>query len=196
MSKPDYDTHFPDKIGSYQQDKCIKAINYCITRECAVDIGAHVGHWAHTLKKYFKDVHCFEPVPDNYVCLVKNVPGCNYYPVALLDKPGRFNLHLDSGTNSGSWTAFPEAEKPAKTITVKTRTLDSFGLKPDFIKMDIQNCELFVLKGAIQTITENKPVLCIESMTNQFRKEIHDFLKNIDYCKIDGAGKEEIFIKK
>ena len=192
-NKPLYDTHFPTKLGSYQQDKCVKAINYCIKKQCAIDIGAHVGHWAHNLKQEFKSVHCFEPIPDNYACLVNNVPGCSYYPIALLDKPGRFNLYLESNSNSGSWTAFPEQENHTRILTVKTRTLDSFNLAPDFIKMDVQNCELFVLQGAVNTLRVNKPVLCIESMTNRFRRDIHAFLKDLGYCRVDGLGKEEIF---
>lgn len=191
---PAYDKHFPEILGSYQKDKFLKALNFCIKRNCAIDIGAHVGHWAFNLKQYFKTVHCFEPVPDNYKLLLQNVPGLNYYPVALLDKPGEFQLHLECGKNSGSWTAFPGKEKAVTVINVKVKTLDSFGLKPDFIKMDVQNCELFILKGGIKTLSKHKPVLCLESNGNKFGKEIHTFLKSLSYQSVDKIGKEEIFV--
>lgn len=191
---PIYDRHFPEILGSYQKDKFLRALSFCIKKKSAIDIGAHVGHWAYNLKQYFNQVHCFEPVPDNYKLLVKNVPGLNYYPLALLDVPGKLTLHLESNKNSGSWTAFPKTKTNQRMIEVKVKTLDSFNLSPDFIKMDVQNCEIFILRGSENTLTTHKPVLCLESFENKFKKEIHVFLKNLSYYVADRIGKEEIFV--
>lgn len=193
--KPIYDQHFPIDLGSYQKDKFERAMKWVTDFGVALDIGAHVGHWAHNLKGKFKEVHCFEPTPDNYECLVRNVPGVNYYPVALNEIPGRFMLYLESGSNSGSWTAFPKNQKQiVKNILVRVETLDSFNLKPDFIKMDVQDCELFILKGGVETLKRYKPVLCLESKYNRFNTDIHQLLDSINYRVADVYGKEEIFI--
>jgi len=192
---PEYDKHFTKVLGNYQKERFTKALGYCIRKNTAIDIGAHIGHWAHNMKQHFKNVHCFEPVPDNYVCLLANVPGINYYPVALLDKPGNFKLYLESQKNSGSWTAFPQNESTSVTsVNVKVKTLDSYNFQPDFIKMDVQDCELFILRGGENTLRKHKPVLCLESATNKFRKEIHDFLNKLSYNMVGVYGKEEIFV--
>lgn len=45
---------------------------------------------------------------------------------------------------------------------IRVRTLDSYNLKPDFIKIDVEGMELDVLVGAEKTIIESWPVLMVE----------------------------------
>jgi hypothetical protein len=68
------------------------------------------------------------------------------------------------------------------------------GIEPDFIKMDIQNHELFALKGGYQTLLKYKPVLCLESNLNIHKKEIHKFLFDLGYELKQTIGKEQIFV--
>jgi FkbM family methyltransferase len=46
--------------------------------------------------------------------------------------------------------------------TIEVRPLDDFGLKPDFIKIDVEGHEEAVLAGARKTITANLPIMMIE----------------------------------
>jgi FkbM family methyltransferase len=46
--------------------------------------------------------------------------------------------------------------------TIEVRPLDAFGLKPDFIKIDVEGHEEAVLAGAAETISANLPIMMIE----------------------------------
>lgn len=74
-------------------------------------------------------------------------------------------------------------------ITVHTRRLDSFNLKPKLIKIDVQGAELSVLKGAVRTIELNKPELFIEKPDNSNNeKELINFINNVLSYKIIRIG--------
>ena len=62
---------------------------------------------------------------------------------------------------------------------VKTFTLDSLNLRSDFIKLDVENHELEVLKGGKQHIKKNKPVILLEN--NKKIRKVSLFLKSINY---------------
>ena len=62
---------------------------------------------------------------------------------------------------------------------VKTFTLDSLNLKSDFIKLDVENHELEVLKGGKQHIKKNKPIILLEN--NKKIRKVSLFLKSINY---------------
>lgn len=194
MHLPPYDHHFPKVLGSYQQDKFQAAMKWVRNWGVALDVGAHVGHWSHNLKGRFKTVHSFEPVPDNYNCLILNVPGINYYPFGLGQAEETVDLFMESGSNTGSWTTTGSSKRADKHLQISIKTIDSLGLEPDFIKMDIQNHELFALRGAYNTLVKYKPVLCLESNNNIYKKQIHDLLHGIGYDLKQTIGKEQIFV--
>ena len=62
---------------------------------------------------------------------------------------------------------------------MKTITIDSLNLKSDFIKLDVENHELEVLKGGKQHLKKNKPVILLEN--NKKIREVSLFLKSINY---------------
>lgn len=71
-----------------------------------------------------------------------------------------------------------------KEITCTFQALDSFLLKPDFIKMDVQGHELAVLEGGEQMIRRNLPILLLESATD----EIANLLISWGYQEYFKAG--------
>jgi hypothetical protein len=64
---------------------------------------------------------------------------------------------------------------------VQLKTLDSFGIENvSFVKIDTEGHELEVLRGAVQTMSSNRPVAIIEVMDRN-RAEITSYFKNLDY---------------
>ena len=75
-----------------------------------------------------------------------------------------------------------------KEIEVQTRTLDSFNYKPDFIKIDAEGSEPFILKGGMKTILEYKPTIMIEEMKDY---DYSNILLPLGYEKIKPENKED-----
>lgn len=72
---------------------------------------------------------------------------------------------------------FQEKNLNIKKVKCKVGRLDDFQLNPYFIKIDVQGYELEVLKGSVDTLKANKPILLIESLN----AETMDFLRTLNY---------------
>ena len=70
---------------------------------------------------------------------------------------------------------------------VEFRTLDSFNLKPAVIKIDTDGFEFRILKGAEQTLKDNKPAIILELIDKTLAKkgdsknQLVDYLHSIGY---------------
>ena len=123
-----------------------------------VDGGAFIGD--HTIA-YLKavgpegKVYAFEPNPAAYSCLYHNCPDAVTFNGGLSDREhfAEYEFHSNAGAShvvhgEGSTHLF---------------TLDSLNLRRcDFVKLDVEGCELEALLGAQQTIERFRPVLWVE----------------------------------
>ena len=212
---PETDSHFIDYLKRnehYQEAQRNRAISFVENWRFAIDIGANIGLWSKDLSKYFDNLACFEPNTfcQDYLRNNINLDKSKIYPYALGEKEENKNLFIhpfNSGASSlinrtklGSKTdkerIYGEFPKDTKTINVVVKKLDSFDYnKIDFIKIDVQGFEMSVLKGAYNTLKNNRPVLCIEE-DNPKNSLIIPFLKDLNYELVDVIIKEHIFKKK
>ena len=191
---------FPREYQKQQRENSIKFVDSFNT---AIDIGACVGFWTRDLCKVFKRIICFEPYKNSSDCLIENLKEFdNYelYNVALSNQSGKGDLLVSKdGIGSNSLNDF--ALKNDYTIQVEKKRLDDYGFRNvDYIKIDVQFYELFVLEGAYQTLKDNNPLLCIECARRNkeelaYVKKINQFLTKLNYKIVGGVGKE-LFFKK
>ena len=191
---------FPREYQKQQRENSIKFVDSFNT---AIDIGACVGFWTRDLCRVFKRIICFEPYKNSSDCLIENLKEFNNYElynVALSDQIGKGDLLISKdGIGSNSLNDF--ALKNDYTIRVEKKRLDDYGFRNvDYIKIDVQFYELFVLKGAYQTLKDNNPLLCIECARRNkeelaYVKKINQFLTKLNYKIVGGVGKE-LFFKK
>ena len=101
---------------------------------------------------------------------------------------GLSSFHYDDAANwlkKRLWN-YKEQNLTIKEIPCHIKSMDSLNLKPAFIKIDVQGFELEVLKGAQETLEQFKPILLIESVTD----EIIALLKPFGYeCYSFNNGK-------
>ena len=155
---PSTDTHFNKSVFE------LNHIPYCLDntpkKRIAIDVGAHVGGWSKELSKHFDTVVSFEASDINYRCLEKNTEKCQNverHHSAVGDKPGKVNLHqgVDPG-NSGQ--NYVEEGSGIEMVCLD----DCVNGPVDFIKIDVEGYEPFVLDGAKRIIEKYHPSILIE----------------------------------
>lgn len=155
------------------------------------DIGANVGYFSKFLSSKTGEkgkVFSFEPIPTTFKDLEENVRLNQLSNVTLVNKAvtdhnGVITMYL-SHTHYMASTDANWAGKGQET-EVPAITLDTFfeekGFYPDFIKMDIEGGGIYALKGMVNCIAKNEPVLFLESHTSEEDLAIGFALQLVDY---------------
>ena len=146
---------------------------FCSKNKIFLDIGAHTGTYAISLSALSKSVAAFEPQRATYYALCGGVAAsglsdkivCHQCGLGAEEQVGTQVLKIVSNDGGGSSLAPGEHEKVLREETIEVRTLDSFHIRDvGFIKMDVENNELNVLRGALDTLREsNYPPILFES---------------------------------
>ena len=135
------------------------------------NVGAHTGAFTRfVMRNDAAACVAFEPQPDLANGLeALNYPGVTVSRYALMDKPGVGTLHipLDKKVSGLACLGTPERFRKWTTITVDTTTIDLFFNalgwdRLDFIKIDVEGAELFVLQGGKAVIEKYKPAVFAE----------------------------------
>lgn len=165
---PDHEVHVipylergPQFAGgaTYQFQKFAIAFPFIETFRHAVDVGAHCGLWTRVLSHCFSNVTAFEPLQVNRECFVMNVrsEGVRLHDCALGNHDGSATMEVPNECSGWSFVA------PQGSVHTPMRTLDSFefGIL-DFLKLDCEGYEYFVIEGGAQTIRKLKPAIIVE----------------------------------
>jgi FkbM family methyltransferase len=143
---------------------------YVVPGTIVLDIGAHIGTHTVTMSRAVGNkgvVIAFEPQKKIFRELYKNleINRCfNVKPVhgALGAEEKVAFMGTPEPNNEGGRSV--EDSGPEKVLM---RTLDSYNLSNvSFIKMDVENFEDEVLKGASNTLLKNRPILFLEIQGN------------------------------
>lgn len=161
-------------------------------KKCIWDVGAHIGSISVYLSSKFEKVIAFEPDPKNLKFLKKNAKkeGCENIKcveLALGSKNGKEIMHSEMLAGSGM-SSFSGKNKLKREFEVDCKKIDKVVEKidkPDVIKLDVEGAEADVLRGAKNTLEEEKIEWVIEmhtSKTNQREDLIRK--RNSSYKKI------------
>jgi len=171
-----------------------------------LDIGANIGHHTVAFSAMVGAkgrVVSFEPQTEIFRVLSANcvINGCqnvSTFQSCVGDKPGTVKLYpvvYEKKTNFGALGVDPASMNGSDTKGERARidTLDNLLSELehpltscDFIKIDVQSFELFVLKGAAETLKRLKPVLFLEIAPHWMSKfydykEVYEFLWALGY---------------
>lgn len=175
--------------ASFYENKIRKYFN--LKKGVFVDIGANIGKYTVILGKQLNkngEVIAIEPEPNIFKILKKNVKLNRLKKVTLLnlacsDSDGFLDFYLDA---EGAGMGHSLIKKWNKKISVQTRTLD--GLlkelkikKVDMIKMDVEEAEPMVLKGAIKILKKDHPKIIFEAWDSKHLKKVEKILSKFNY---------------
>ena len=139
------------------------------------DVGANVGDWTKEVleRKQNLEVHLFEPIPNNYTSLIKNISQAietkqvipNNYALGQEDCLKTFYFYKDRPRWSTAYRRF-QVEKQYKLenpqeIPVLVTTLDRYCntleiQRINFIKIDVEGGEMEVIQGAEEFLSKGK----------------------------------------
>jgi FkbM family methyltransferase len=189
---PDSECHLEqwakEENWRYQGEKLDAAMKYVRKWDVAIDVGAHCGLWSKELSKKFAMVVGFEPLAEHRECYERNVKGKYFlHPYALgnEEKSVRIKTNPES---TGCSKVHPEGD-----VEVQVKRLDDLYQGPcDFLKVDCEGYEEFVLRGALSLLLENKPAMIVEQKPNNGNFYGLHTVGAVSYLKTLGAKLREV----
>lgn len=175
---PAEDTHFKDQItvdpaygnkGVYQIHKWKACIPFIKEFRHALDIGAHVGLWTRVLAYHFDRVTAFEPHLEYWPLWEENMvehdrDKCVLHCVGLGFNKEMVVLDQDPVNSGKTYVVWGDSTgTPSYTVRLDDIELPN---NIDFMKIDCEGYEYFVIQGATQTIQQNKPFILVEQKPN------------------------------
>ena len=164
------------------------------------DIGANIGWYTINilLKRKGTSVYSFEPIESSYQYLKKNLTlnnlnSDNAYNIGFSDEDKKVEFYFDIKFAMASSMANLREDEDTVMVDCEVKKLDSFVStmlsleRLDFIKCDVEGAELFVFKGAMETIKKYKPIIFTEMLRkwsakfNYHPMEIVGLFKEIGY---------------
>ena len=183
-----------------------------------LDIGAHTGTYAISLADNCNQVFAFEPQKMTYYALcgsvtLSNIKNINCLNIGLgsSEQVGIKDLFIISNDGGGSTVINSndkynnndsnKQQRVLATEQIIIKTLDSLNIDNiGFIKMDVEDNELNVIKGSLDTLkNSNYPKILFESnktskTTNNSSNDLFNYLKDLHYNIIQISGFNNMFL--
>jgi FkbM family methyltransferase len=192
---PDDDTDAHGVILTDVETAVPRLLEHFPGRRCIIQAGGNVGVYPKALATLFGKVITAEPDRANIDCLWLNLadaPNVDSRMAAFGEDMGDCRVVEVHRGNCGAHRVEPGGG-------VVMLTIDSLGVDPDCIWLDIEGFELFALKGAEQTIRRCHPVICTEEKglgeAYGVRPEaIQIWLGELGYRRADRIGRDTVYV--
>lgn len=174
------------------------------------DIGANAGYFSKEIFEagFSGRVILFEPIPNLMSIAVKTLSSFINEKIfingALGEETGEIEMFLPNDSNLGWITAVGKKTQNQKSIKANVFDTSYFVnlFEPDFIKIDVEGYEVFVLRPFVKMITNDyNPIFLVElgwgvsnPNWNEFIKVVNSFyLKGYKFYYAKNPNKEIVF---
>lgn len=159
--------------GLYEKENLalLNRILHSMSHAVVLDVGANIGNHALSFSTEAKQVYAFEPLPEVFALLERNIAqngitNIRPFNFALSDENGESTLYMDRKGNIGA-SSFDRREGEVEEVTVTRRigdeVVESLDLdRLDFLKIDVEAHEVFVLRGLMKTLEKFRPYIVME----------------------------------
>jgi FkbM family methyltransferase len=183
-----------------ERNTMLSLIRLVGTNDVVYDVGGHIGYTALLFASLARQVHVFEPGPNNLPYLYANVgskPNVRVVASAVGAEGGNSLMLVESLTGQNN-TLLQSADSFRSTMSnaftraksrweeVRVTTLDDYARespRPDLIKIDVEGYEFEVLRGALELLRNQPPLLMVE--VSRCHGEIGDLLTSLGYGVFD-----------
>jgi len=188
--------------GLFESSLIEWSTQFCSKDKIMLDIGAHTGSYGVSLSRFSKKVYCFEPQRMTYYALCGSVALsnlhnviCMNYGLGSVEQCGKNMLKIVSNDGGGS-SLHNGSMKVMNEEEIYILTLDSIGLNDiGFIKMDVEENELFVLLGANETLKRNNyPKILFECNDPVNNACLFNHLSSLSYKIINVSGANNMYL--
>lgn len=197
MWMPDYAQEKDAFYHTRKQRDALACLKLCKSRENVIQAGGCVGFWAIALAEHFQTVHTFEPEPQAFACLKRNVEergiqNIRFYPFALGDENKVVAIE-----RNGFASHFVNSKKEGN---VQYRALDTFYCaRADAIILDVEGQEYYALKGAENLIKKFKPVVHVEARDFKdrypfYHAHVNAILSDWGYKFVKKIGADKVYV--
>jgi len=167
------------------------------SKRVALDLGASYGFFTVGFAQHFETVHSFEI---NSSILPHLKMNTSEYRNVTIHEHGVSDIEGDVSVLDHTHSGYVRISEDGGVLA-KVRTLDSFNFEGvDLIKMDVEDSEYEVFKGAVATISNNRPVLlfewnCSRDLVNENKRQwVFDLLYSLKYRFVDYRHNDFLFI--
>jgi len=191
-------------LGEYERELSSVVTGLVEPGDVCLDVGANIGLHTTLLANLCGPegfVHAFEPVPETFSQLAKNVAlldessHVKLNNIALGDRTGEVTVHTFDELGLGFSSLSDQGIENTSAITCPLQTLDSYlGEQPkerkiiNFVKLDIEGAEMMFFKGAATLFRQRVPPIILAEMAAKQTKNF-DYLPNdiIEYITARAA---------
>lgn len=161
-------------FGAYEPEEAAVMNALAAGAHCILDVGANIGYHALrlALREPLATVHAFEPLPQAHEFLCRNIAAngladrVRAHGFGLSRQSGSFEFFIapENGTNASLLNVAGRAD--ARRVVGLAMTLDDWaantGAAPDYLKIDVEGAELWVLEGGAKTLAAHQPRVFLE----------------------------------
>jgi FkbM family methyltransferase len=154
----------PDLVGLY---KSVLRAGMTV-----LDVGANIGYFSALAAGLVgRTVFAFEPSPACFSHLTRNLapfPTAQASQVAIGDQNGTAQFRFSQLPDETGWgSLIPDQNGSMQETEIPVLTLDSWAhernlQRVDFLKIDVEGAEYRVLRGALETLSQYRPIVVAE----------------------------------
>ncbi len=177
-----------------KHDDIVAALAHVPGHGTALDGGAHVGAYTRVMAQHFETVHAFEPAPDTFAALQRNLEDwgladrVHAYAAALSDRHEKVSVDLPRGRRSLSRQISGPGDIP-------TMRIDDLELRQlDFIKLDVEGHEHRALLGGAETLARCRPMVMFEDKgkgDDPNLRQAHDYIQSLGARLVAKLGRRQ-----
>ena len=176
-------------LGSYEFDKQKRFAESLVRGQVVYDVGAHVGFYtllASSLIGKEGQVVAFEPYPRNLEFLHRHVQmnrcsNVKIVPVALADRTGTSSFQKNPDYVNSTGRLASDGSIMVSVDSIDNMIARKELLPPDVIKMDIEGGEYLALRGAIETLEKNHPLIFLATHGPDVHAQCCELLQGLEY---------------